>query len=56
MNPFRRAVARFLVTRVAGGGGGEHIASAKGTNLVGGSVSSPMKWQTIIASYYNQNN
>ena len=41
INPFHRAVARFLV--MGDGGGGEHIASAKGMNLVGGSVSSPMK-------------
>ena len=32
-----RAVARFFVTGVAGGGGESIIASAEGTNLVGGS-------------------
>ena len=34
MNPLHRAIARFLV--MGGGGGGKHIASAKGMNLVGG--------------------
>ena len=54
MNPFHRAVARFLVM---GGGGGEHIASAKYTNLVGESVSSTVKMaNNNIASHYNRNN
>ena len=43
MNPFHRAVARFLITGGVGVGGGEHIASAKCTNLVGESVSSTVK-------------